>query len=168
MWSPWMPHRAEAITPPLAAAAARGVDVRLFVRPEADRGQGADPADGALAALAAAGATTVIRSGHEHGGLVVVDGRTVLVGTGDGPWGEGLVTLTGPRFAERLLDELHGSAGGRPRACPSCGIGMEARRSSGRGRELRWPCAPCRQAPAAAAVGAAVGADSARAQPRPA
>ena len=156
MWSPWMPHRAETITPLLAAAAATSVDVRLFVRPEADREQGADPAG---AALAAAGATTVIRSGHEHRNLVVVDGRTVLLGTGDGPWGEGMVTLTGARFAERLLAELHGSAGGRPRACPSCGIDVEARRSSGRGRELRWLCPPCRQTPAAAAVGA----DSARA-----
>ncbi len=153
MWSPWMAQRTGTITPLLAAATARGVDVRVFVRPDEDREADAGPAAGGLSALTAAGATRVIRSGQEHRGVVVIDGRTVLLGTGEGSGWEGMITLTGPRFAELLLDEMHGRMSDRPRACPGCGTGTEALRNSVRGRELRWLCTPCRQVPVAPGPG---------------
>jgi hypothetical protein len=149
MWSPWPAHRTEAAAPVLAAAAQRGVDVRMFLRPDEDRELGADAAGG-LRALDAAGITAVIRSGHEHRGVVVIDGQTVVLATASAAGGEGMIALPGARFAERLLDELHGRGGGHPRTCPGCGAMTEARRGSGRGRDLRRLCGPCRQAPVGA------------------
>ncbi|OLT21941.1 hypothetical protein BJF78_33555 [Pseudonocardia sp. CNS-139] len=98
----------------------------MVLRPEEDRELGA----AGLADLAAAGVTTVIRTGPGYAGAVVVDGSTVLLATGDGPERPGMITLAGARLADRLLDDLNA----RPRAC--------AARTHLRGSAQR-PCRGC-------------------------
>ncbi|GAA5134063.1 AAA domain-containing protein [Pseudonocardia adelaidensis] len=128
MWAPW-PGDVDA---PLRDAARRGARVRVFAGPGED-----------------APAGTVIRSDHEHGGIVVVDERVVLLVAGDG-----LVAVPGPAFAGRLLAELQAEWTGEPRTCGECGEPMEVRR--GGTADVHWLCPGChvgipeqRHAPAA-------------------
>jgi hypothetical protein len=83
MWAPW-PGEQGDVEALLREAAGRGAQVRVFAAPGAD-----------------VAVDTVIRSGQEHGGIIVVDDRTVLLSAGCGT-----VAMAGPAFAGRLLAEL--------------------------------------------------------------
>jgi len=115
MWAPWQAD----VDPLLQDAARRGVRVRVFVRP------GEDVAAG-----------TVIRSDHDHGGIVVVDEQVVLLGAG-----ECTVVLTGASFAARLLAELQAEWTGEPRTCDGCGEPMQVLR--GGTADVQWQCPGC-------------------------
>jgi hypothetical protein len=118
MWSPWLGERADVVGPLVAAAAVRGVRVRVVVGPD----------EQAPPAVAGSGAT-VLRGDHPAYPVVVVDRRTVLLGSAivaeDGGPRAALVAVDGRALAERLLVELHADVLDDPRTCPTCSSGVE-------------------------------------------
>ena len=148
MWSPWVTNRAREVVPLIRSAAARGVDVRVFIRPDEDRLMATPAAQKQLPGLQSSGAI-VIRSDHEHRKIVVIDDETVLLGSLNalsnrkGSSRETMITMSGQMFAARLLTELRVTEIGMPRPCPACGPPMEVRRSGGRRPALFWRCRTC-------------------------
>ena len=106
----------------IRAAVERGVDVRVFMRPDEDRNMAKDWAQRQLPGLLASGAT-VIRSDQEHRKIVVIDDEVVLIGSLNslsntpGTTREIMITMEGRAFAARLLAELRVDEIGTPRAC---------------------------------------------------
>jgi hypothetical protein len=149
MWSPWVANRAAQVIPSIRAAVQRGVDVRVFIRPDTDRNMATPAAQRRLPDLFGSGAT-IIRSDHEHRKIVVIDRQTVLLGSVNalsntpGTTRETMITMSGQAFAGRLLTELRAQELGKPRPCTGCGETMEVRRSGGKAAELFWQCRPCR------------------------
>jgi phosphatidylserine/phosphatidylglycerophosphate/cardiolipin synthase-like enzyme len=150
MWSPWISNRAEQVVPLIADATARGVDVRVFLRPDDDRNMAKIWAQRQLPALLASGAT-VIRSDHEHRKIVVIDDETVLFGSLNplsnslsGNTRESMFTMTGREFAGRLLDELRVRDIGTVHHCARCNQPCEVTRPTGRSTAWHWRCAACR------------------------
>lgn len=150
MWSPWISTRARQVVPLIAETIARGVDVRVFIRPDTDRNMAKDWAQRELPALFASGAT-VIRSDHEHRKIVVIDERIVLFGSLN-PLSNSLasntreimLTLVGSEFAHRLLDELHAQDLGTVHSCSQCGRPCEVKRAGGKSTSWSWYCTSCR------------------------
>ena len=148
MWSPWIANNARVVVPLIVAVCRRGVDVRVFLRPDHDRNMRSGWAQRQLPDLLASGAT-VIRSDQEHRKIVVVDRETVLLGSlnvlsnDPGRTREVMITMEGRAFAARLLDELRVEEIGTPRVCTDCGGQMEVRRRQARSAELLWQCRPC-------------------------
>jgi hypothetical protein len=149
MWSPWIANRARQVVPLIYAAVKRGVDVRLFIRPDEDRLMSKDWAQRQLPALMASG-VTVIRSDQEHRKIVVIDGQVVLLGSlnvlsnSPGTSRETMITMDGRAFAERLLREMRVEEIGRPQHCSACRRPMEVRRRWSKAAPvLYWHCRPC-------------------------
>jgi hypothetical protein len=152
MWSPWISTRARQVVPLIAAAVGRGVDVRVFLRPDEDRNMAKDWAQRQLPALHSSGAT-VIRSDHEHRKIVVIDEQTVLFGSLNALSNsmgsntrESMLTLQGGEFAQRLLAELRVRELGTPHLCARCGGACEVRRAGGKQTAWSWYCTSCKQA----------------------
>lgn len=120
VWAPWSAD--QNLGTLLGDAAGRGASVHVFASPDEEL----PPATG----------VTVVRSDHEHGRLVVVDGQAVLLGDTGRP-----VTMVGPAFAGRLLAELQAEWTGEPRTCSECGEPMEVRR--GGTADVQWQCPQC-------------------------
>lgn len=145
MWSPWIANQSQVVVPLIAGAVRRGVDVRVFIRPDDDRNMRRDWAQQQLPDLYASGAT-VIRSDHEHRKIVVIDGEVVLLGSlnalsnNPGTTRETMITMEGRAFAARLLEELRVEEIGTPRSCDVCQEDMEIRRKGGRTPDLFWRC----------------------------
>jgi hypothetical protein len=103
MWSPWVANHPRKVVPLIRAAASRGVDVRVFIRPDEDR---------IMSTPCGAGEATVICSDHEHRKIVVIDDETVLLGSLNAPSDregcsrETMITMNGHAFAAHLLTEL--------------------------------------------------------------
>lgn len=148
MWPPWVTKRAAQVIPLIKTAVDRGVDVRLFIRPDRDKIMATPAAQRRLPDLYATRAT-VIRSDHEHRKIVVIDREVVLLGSLNalsnrpGSSREAMITMIGRAFAERLLTELHAELLGTLKTCSSCSGPMEVRRSGGRVADLFWHCRPC-------------------------
>jgi hypothetical protein len=149
MWSPWIANRARQVVPLIHAAVERGVDVRLFMRPDEDRLMARDWAQRQLPALLASG-VTVIRLDQEHRKIVVIDGQVVLLGSLNalsntpGTSRETMITMDGRAFAARLLAELRAEEIGTPRPCSSCRKPMDVRRRQSKAADLYWHCRPCK------------------------
>ncbi|GLY70269.1 AAA domain-containing protein [Amycolatopsis taiwanensis] len=151
MWSPWISTRAKQVVPLIAGTVARGVDVRVFIRPDEDRNMAKGWAQDELPALHASGAT-VIRSHHEHRKIVVIDEEVVLFGSLNALSSstknvtrESMLTLEGSEFAHRLLEELRVRDLGTLHLCERCGKPCEVRRASGRSTAWSWYCTACRK-----------------------
>lgn len=149
MWSPWVAKKSDRFLPLIAAAVARGVDVRVFVRTEDDRIMALERHKEWVALLRDTGAT-VIRAEVEHRKVVIVDRSLVLLGSHN-PLSqqrsrEVMIACRGAAFAERMLDELHAETLGHPPACSRCGQLLEVRRSAAkrRGMPYLWRCRTCR------------------------
>jgi hypothetical protein len=149
MWSPWIANRAREVVPLIRAAVSRGVDVRVFIRPDEDHIMSRPSAQNQLPGLRSSGAK-VIRSDHEHRKIVVIDQETVLLGSLNalsnqrgGRTREIMITMKGRAFAARLLTELNAAEIGTPRPCTQCGTQMEVRRRGGQRPDLFWHCRPC-------------------------
>jgi phosphatidylserine/phosphatidylglycerophosphate/cardiolipin synthase-like enzyme len=149
MWSPWVAKKSSRFLPLLAAAVARNVDVRVFVRTEDDPMMATDRHKEWVERLREAGAT-VIRAEVEHRKVVVVDRGLVLIGSHN-PLSQRLsrevmIACRGAAFAERMLDELHAEILGHPPECGECGRVLEIRRSASRRRGMPfvWRCRTCR------------------------
>lgn len=150
MWSPWISTRAGQVIPLISAAASRGVDVHVFLRPDEDRNMAREWAQRWLPELDASGAT-VIRSDHEHRKIVVLDEQTVLFGSLNvlssslhGNTRESMLTLRGGEFARRLLEELRVRELGTPHPCSRCAQFCQVRRASGKRNSWSWYCTSCR------------------------
>jgi phosphatidylserine/phosphatidylglycerophosphate/cardiolipin synthase-like enzyme len=149
MWSPWIANRARQVVPLIHAAVERGVDVRLFMRPDEDRLMARGWAQRQLPALLASG-VTVIRLDQEHRKIVVIDGQVVLLGSLNalsntpGTSRETMITMDGRAFAARLLAELRAEEIGTPRPCSSCRKPMDVRRRQSKAADLYWHCRPCK------------------------
>jgi phosphatidylserine/phosphatidylglycerophosphate/cardiolipin synthase-like enzyme len=151
MWSPWISKRAKQVVPLISDTVARGVDVRVFIRPDEDRNMAKNWAQRELPALRNSGAT-IIRSDHEHRKIVVIDERIVLFGSLNALSNsqtsntrESMLTLEGGKFAHRLLDELQARDLGTVHPCAQCRKPCEVRRATGRSTEWSWHCVPCRK-----------------------
>ncbi|WP_433287774.1 AAA domain-containing protein [Pseudonocardia sp. CA-142604] len=149
MWSPWIANRAREVVPLIRAAVERGVDVRVFIRPDGDRLMAKDWAQRQLPALLDSGAT-VIRSDLEHRKIVVIDGQVVLLGSLNvlsntpGSSRESMITMEGRAFASRLLTELRVDEIGTPQHCSGCRRPMEVRRRWSKAAPLLyWQCRQC-------------------------
>jgi phosphatidylserine/phosphatidylglycerophosphate/cardiolipin synthase-like enzyme len=129
MWSPWIANRARQVVPLTRAAADRGVQVTVFLRPDDDRNMGTEWAQRRLPELYGSGAV-LIRSDHEHRKLVIIDDERVLIGSANvlsntpETTREVMIVMEGRAFAERMRSELRVDEIGRPRACPGCGRTM--------------------------------------------
>jgi hypothetical protein len=151
MWSPWISKRAKQVIPLISHTVARGVDVRVFIRPDEDRNMAKTWAQQELPALHNSGAT-IIRSDHEHRKIVVIDERIVLFGSlnalSNSPTSntrESMLTLEGGEFASRLLEELQVRILGTIHPCARCNKPCEIRRATGRSTEWSWYCASCKK-----------------------
>jgi hypothetical protein len=150
MWSPWIANHGRIVVPLIVAAVRRGVDVRVFIRPDTDRNMASTWAQRQLSGLRDSGAT-VIRSDHEHRKIVVVDQEVVLLGSlnvlsnSPGKTRETMITMEGRAFTARLLTELRAEEIGTVQVCDRCGNAMEVRRREGRTPDLFWHCRPCNQ-----------------------
>jgi hypothetical protein len=149
MWSPWVAKKSSRFLPLIADAVERGVDVRVFVRTERDTNMRKDSFRRWLDELVLTGAK-VIRSEVEHRKVVVIDRRTVLMGSHN-PLSqqrsrEVMITCQGGAFADRLLEDLQAEKFGNPPVCSKCGRDFELWRSAAqrRGRPYFWRCHPCK------------------------
>lgn len=151
MWSPWISTRARHVVPLIQQTVDRGVDVRVFLRPDDDHNMAKDWAQRELPGLYESGAT-VIRSQHEHRKIVVIDERIVLLGSLNvlsssvrNTTREQMVTLEGHEFAQRMLAYLRARDFGTPLPCGRCSRQCELRRASGKAQAWFWYCASCRR-----------------------
>lgn len=151
MWSPWISGRAKQVIPLISDTVARGVDVRVFIRPDEDRNMAKNWAQQELPALRHSGAT-IIRSDHEHRKVVVIDERIVLFGSLNvlsnsktSNTRESMLTLEGGEFARRLLEELQVRNLGTVHPCAQCEKPCEVRRATGRSTGWSWYCASCKK-----------------------
>lgn len=149
MWSPWVAKKSKQFLPLIEEAVERGVDVRVFVRTERDANMRKDSFRRWLEELVLTGAK-VIRSEVEHRKVVVVDRRTVLLGSHN-PLSqhrsrEVMITCRGAAFAERLLEDLQAEKFGNPPRCSHCGKDFELWRSASKrkGTPYFWRCHPCK------------------------
>lgn len=149
MWSPWVAKKSARFLPLIADAVARQVDVRVFVRTERDTNMRKESYRQWVEELRSTGAK-VIRSEVEHRKVVVIDRRTVLLGSHN-PLSqhssrEVMITCQGAAFAERLLDDLRADTHGSPPACPNCGNDFELWRSANRRTAMPyfWRCRACK------------------------
>lgn len=147
MWSPWVARKSGRFVPLIAAAVARDVDVRVFVRTESDANMRRDNYRKWLAELTATGAK-VIRSDVEHRKVVIIDRSVVLLGS-QNPLSQNrsrevMITCRGGAFAERILTELQAEKHGSPKPCERCGTDFELRRyGENSGGEYHWRCRRC-------------------------
>ncbi|WP_045314209.1 AAA domain-containing protein [Lentzea aerocolonigenes] len=149
MWSPWVAKKSSRFLPLIADAVARGVVVRVFVRTERDTNMRKDSFRRWLDELVRTGAK-VIRSEVEHRKVVVIDRRTVLMGSHN-PLSqrrsrEVMITCQGTAFAERLLQDLQAEKFGDPPVCSQCGRDFELWRSAAqrKGMPYFWRCYQCK------------------------
>jgi hypothetical protein len=149
MWAPWVGKQGAPFIPLIADAVARGVDVRVFTRDDKDFIQKRPGNQKWIEELKGTGAR-LIRSWVEHKKIVVIDRRTVLIGSHN-PLSQHLsreimLTCRGAAFAKRLLAELRADEFIDPPVCPRCRVQRELRRSSDRKRGMPyfWRCPSCK------------------------
>lgn len=150
LWAPWTGRRSAPLLPLLRAAVERGVDVRAFVRTDADRNMQRETFQHWLSELAATG-TRIIRADVEHRKVVVVDELVVVNGSYN-PLSqhrsrEIMISQRGRAWAQRILDELHADDHADPPRCVPCRRDFQLYRSQStkRGQVCEWRCATCAQ-----------------------
>ncbi|MFE1825182.1 phospholipase D-like domain-containing protein [Streptomyces yangpuensis] len=147
LWTPWVARRVRMILPELRAAADRGVRVTVFVRDPSDQLQ-KKPANASLVEDLRAVVHTVVPMHVMHQKIVVVDEKTVMLGSLNAlsqSWTrEVMVTMRGAYFARKILTHEHAEVFARPPKCPHCGQDdIEIRR--GAKENWYWRCynRPC-------------------------
>ncbi|WP_037906275.1 AAA domain-containing protein [Actinacidiphila yeochonensis] len=142
LWAPWVARRIRMILPELRAAVDRGVRVTVFVRDSSDELQ-KRPANASLVEDLRAVVHTVVPMHVMHQKIVVVDEKTVMLGSLNAlsqSWTrEVMVTMRGAYFARKILAHEHAEIFARPPKCPRCGQGdIEIRR--GAKQNWYWRC----------------------------
>ncbi|WP_079138148.1 AAA domain-containing protein [Actinacidiphila rubida] len=142
LWAPWVARRIRSLLPLLQDAVSRGVRLRVFIRDDTDQIQ-ARPENQQLIADLRALAHTVVPVNVMHQKVVVIDERTVMLGslnTLSQSWTrELMLTMHGAHFARKLLTELNAEIFSRPPKCGRCGsTSIELRRR--RNRTWFWRC----------------------------
>ncbi|MEU5456166.1 AAA domain-containing protein [Streptomyces globisporus] len=142
LWTPWVARRVRMILPELRAAVDRGVRVTVFVRDPSDQLQ-KKPANLSLVQDLRAVVHTVVPMHVMHQKIVVVDERTVMLGSLNAlsqSWTrEVMVTMRGAYFARKILTHEHAEIFARPPKCPRCGQDdIEIRR--GAKENWYWRC----------------------------
>ncbi|MBQ0986000.1 AAA family ATPase [Streptomyces sp. F63] len=122
LWAPWVAQRVRAILPELREAVRRGVRVTVFIRDDTDQLQQRNPD---LIADLRAVVDTVVPMNVMHQKIVVIDDRTVMLGSLNAlsqSWTrEVMVTMEGAHFARKLLEHEHAEVFARPPKCGRCG-----------------------------------------------
>ncbi|MGN9816995.1 AAA domain-containing protein [Streptomyces sp. SD11] len=132
LWAPWVAKRVRGILPLLREAVRRGVRVTVFLRDDTDQLQGRPANQGLIADLRAV-VHTVVPVNVMHQKIVVIDERTVMIGslnTLSQSWTrEVMLTMRGGYFARKLLEIQHADTFTRPPKCGRCGgTSIELRR----------------------------------------
>ncbi|MCM2387176.1 AAA domain-containing protein, partial [Streptomyces albipurpureus] len=132
LWAPWVANRVRSLLPLLRDAVGRGVRVTVFLRDDTDQLQRRLANQGLIADLAAI-AHTVVPVNVMHQKIVVVDERTVMIGslnTLSQSWTrEVMLTMRGGHFARRMLENQNARLFADPPKCGRCGGGsIELRR----------------------------------------
>ncbi|MGC9539813.1 AAA domain-containing protein [Streptomyces sp. UG1] len=140
LWAPWVKKRVRRLLPVLYAARQRGVRVTVFVRDPYDDLQSKSPE---LVDELKEVAHTVVRMHMMHQKIVVVDERTVMIGSLNAlsqSWTrEIMITMNGSHFARKILEQEHADEFSRPPTCPACHRDdVEIRR--GRPGQWYWRC----------------------------
>jgi hypothetical protein len=124
LWAPWVANRVRGILPDLRDAVARGVRVTVFIRDDTDQLQGRAQAQALIADLRAV-VHTVVPVNVMHQKIVVIDERTVLLGSlnslSQSRTREVMLTMHGAYFARKLLEQQHAETFARPPKCGRCG-----------------------------------------------
>ncbi|WP_199537403.1 AAA domain-containing protein [Spongiactinospora gelatinilytica] len=140
IWTPWVASRVLKLLPGLAGAAARGVRITVFLRDPSDQLQ-----DRHLDLInqVRAVAHTVVSVNHMHQKIVVIDERTVMLGSlnalSQSRTREIMLTMRGAHFARRILEHEHAAEFSSPPACGRCGgsdIDLRRRKNG----EWYWRC----------------------------
>lgn len=144
IWAPWTtPRRVRSLLPVLADAVGRGVRVTLFVRDPGDLLQGRPDYQQYLAQLRAA-LQTVVEINVMHQKIVVIDEKTVLLGSlnvlSQSRTREVMLVMQGAYFARKLLDSERAADFAAQPTCGICrGTKIDLRRS-GKTGEWAWRC----------------------------
>ncbi|WP_405056803.1 AAA domain-containing protein [Kribbella sp. NBC_01505] len=121
IWAPWVVNRVRQLLPHLAAAAARGVRIVVFVRDPSDPIQRAN-AELVTDLRAVVHAATLVERMHQK--IIVVDEQTVLIGSlnalSQSRTREIMVTIRGAHFARKILEHEHAEVFADPPTCPKC------------------------------------------------
>lgn len=151
LWAPWVANRVRGILPLLRDAVRRGVRVTVFIRDDTDQIQG-KPANQDLIADLRAVVHTVVPINVMHQKVVVIDERTVMLGslnTLSQSWTrEVMLTMRGAYFARKLMAHLNAEVFSRPPKCGRCGgTSIEIRRR--KNGNWFWRCydAVCKTGP---------------------
>ncbi|MEO3746257.1 AAA domain-containing protein [Plantactinospora sp. B5E13] len=125
LWAPWTTTRVKSVLPMLRDAVDRGVHVTLFVRDPGDKVQREPKHQQFLADLRSV-LQTVVEVNVMHQKIVVIDERTVLLGSLNvlsQRWTrEVMVTMHGANFARKLLEHEHAKEFSRQPPCGACGL----------------------------------------------
>lgn len=142
IWAAWTGPRLDSLLPNLTAAVARGVRVTVFVRDPTDSLQRRPDFQGHVQDLRATGAT-VVQVNLLHQKIVVVDERTVLLGSlnvlSQRRTREVMILMSGGHFAKKLLEHEQAERFARPPRCGACGT-PEVDLRRGKGGDWYWHC----------------------------
>lgn len=142
IWAPWVAQRVRSLLPELEAAVARGVRVTVFIRDDTDEMQRKPPNQKLINDLRAV-VTTVVPINMMHQKIVVIDERTVLLGSLNPlsqRWTrEVMLTMRGAHFARTLLEHEHAEDFARPPKCGRCG-GDEIEIRRHKDHTWHWRC----------------------------
>ena len=140
IWSPWTAKRLISLLPVLEDAVHRGVRVTVFVRDPHDTGQKKQTE---LLRQLRTVVPTVVSVNVMHQKIVVIDERTVLLGSlnslSQSRSREVMLTIKGGHFARKILTHEHAEDFARPPRCGACrGDDVDLRRR--RNGDWYWRC----------------------------
>jgi hypothetical protein len=140
LWTPWVAKRVLKLLPSLTEAAARGVQIVVFVRDLSDRTQ-SEHLD--LIDRLRAVAHTVVSVNYMHQKIAIIDERTVMLGSqnilSQSRTREVMLTMHGAHFARKLLEHEHATDFASPPPCGKCG-GSEIDLRRGTKGDWYWRC----------------------------
>ncbi|MGW0483150.1 AAA domain-containing protein [Nonomuraea sp. NPDC003214] len=140
LWTPWVAPRVLELLPNLAKAAARGIQITVFLRDPSDKTQHKyqDLIDQVRAVV-----HTVVAVNHMHQKIAVIDERTVMLGSqnilSQSRTREIMLTVHGAHFARKLLEHEHATDFASPPPCGRCG-GSEIDLRRGKNGDWYWRC----------------------------
>jgi hypothetical protein len=121
IWSPWTAKRLLSLLPVLKDAVRRGVRVTVFVRDPYDTGQ---KKQSHLVKQLKNVVPTVVSVNVMHQKIVVIDERTVLLGSlntlSQNRSREVMLTVNGSHFARKILTHEHAEDFAKPPRCAAC------------------------------------------------
>ncbi|MEV4575062.1 AAA domain-containing protein [Nonomuraea jabiensis] len=140
LWTPWVAKRVLKLLPSLAEAAARGVQITVFLRDPSDQVQREHLE---LIDQVRAVAHTVVSVNYMHQKIAIFDERTVMLGSqnilSQSRTREVMLTMHGAHFARKLLEHEHATDFASPPPCGRCG-GSEIDLRRGTNGDWYWRC----------------------------